>query len=184
MDGVVSFADRRRWEERWVGDWPGEVVRRRCYADVVLVRLASGRRGRLASANGARVDGVDSGLGFAEGRAEGLSVAPRVGQGLAVAAEDVGEVVVMVMAETVGLKLAQEEAVDLIEKLIETVGGCAEVAEDGVRGEGLSEAGWARRGVVELADVFVQVGCELDGLVVVNSGGGGRRVVGHVGVSS
>jgi hypothetical protein len=103
------------------------------------------------------MDGVDGGLSFAEGRAEGLGVTPRVGQGLAVAAQDVGEVFAVVVAEAVGLKFAQEQAVDLVEELIQTVAGCAQVAENGVRGGGEGEARWASRGVVELADVFIRL---------------------------
>jgi hypothetical protein len=60
---------------------------------------------------------------------------------LAVAAQDVGEVFGLVVAETVGLQLPEEEAVDLLEDLIEAVRCCAEVTEDGVRGAGEGEAG-------------------------------------------
>ncbi|MEU9018198.1 hypothetical protein [Actinomadura sp. NPDC048394] len=101
---------------------------------------------------------------------------------LPVVAQDVGEVFGLVVGETVGLQLPEEEAVDLVEDLIEAVGGCAEVAEDGVRGAGEGEARRAGRGVVELADVFVEAPGEVGRLAVVTSGSGSLPVVGHVDV--
>lgn len=108
------------------------------------------------------MDGIDGAVCLVEGCAERLGVVPCASQGLAVAAQDVGEVFAVVVSEAVRLKFAQEEAVDLVEELIETVGGRAEVAEDGVRGGGEGEAWWASRGVVELADAALSPAASVD----------------------